>query len=170
MSAEATRTNRVSGSPVNGSFPPGFDGAVDGGELSNVMPSTVGDTEELVVRPPGGGLVGLPLAGHALLLGLVVGNAVLVVNGTTKRLGCAESGLALANGMPRRLGDGLPSAFALATRTTDAPTATVALSANAVIPGSLNCARVTQVTAHNLDEHCEEAGQASRSVALAASS
>jgi hypothetical protein len=171
INADAARSKRVSGSPVNGSFPPGFDGGVDGGGLSNVTPSTVGDTEGVIVRPPGGGfvvvpplgggvvvpppgggLVGLPLAGHALLLGLVVGKAVLAVNGTTRRLGSAESGLGVANGMARGLDDGLPSALAVATTTTFTPRATVVLSASTAIarnPGSLNFARVTQVTAHN---------------------
>jgi len=147
---------------VNGSFAPGFEGVVDGGGLSNVMPSTVGETDGvmpppvggLVAPPPGGGLVGVPLAGHALLLGLVVGNSVLAVNGTTSRLGPAESRLGVADGMTRMVDDGSPSALAVATRSTDALPASPAVNANAAIvrnPGSLDLACVTQVTAHNPD-------------------
>ena len=109
INAFAIRSNCVSGSPVNGSPPPLLGGVVAGGGLSNVTPSTVGETDGVtvppgagvVVPPPGGGVVvpppgvGLvpPLAGQALTPGLVVENAVLAGNGTTKRLGSAESAL-----------------------------------------------------------------------------
>ena len=100
----------MSGSPVNGSPPLLPGGVVAGGGLSNVTPRTVGETDGVtvplgagvvvpppeggvVVPPPGGGLVVPPLAGQALPLALAVENAVLAGNGTTTRLGSAESAL-----------------------------------------------------------------------------
>ena len=59
ISAVAMANSRVSGRPVNGSPPPCF-GGVFGGGLSNVTPSTDGDTDGLVVvvpPTPGGPLV-----------------------------------------------------------------------------------------------------------------
>jgi hypothetical protein len=176
---------------VNGSFPPGFDGALDGGGLSNVMPRTVGDTDGVTVPPsagelvppptggvvvplPGGGVVGLTLAGHALLLELVVGKSVLAAKGTTMSVGSDGSGLGVADGTMGTLRDGLPSALALATRSMDALPARPALNANAAIAhrpdSSLEPPRMTQVIAHNRGRGCAQSRQASRSVALAASS
>ncbi len=135
---------------MNGSGP--FLGGVTvGGGLSNVTPRTVGETDGVMVPPP---------AGHALLLGLVVGNSVLSVKGTTSRLGCIESGLGLADGMAMTLDEALPSALAVATRIADAQPASAVLNASSAIVrnlGSLNLARVTQVTAHNPGRRWEEA-------------
>jgi hypothetical protein len=66
MSADAMAHNCERGKPVNGSLPFGGDEPLDGGGLTKVTPCTVGVTDGLTVVV--GGLVGLALAGHALLL------------------------------------------------------------------------------------------------------
>ena len=141
-SADAIANNWVSGTPVNGSRPFVGGSGADAGGLSNVTPSTVGVIDGRVVPPP---------AGHALSVGVVVGNPVLAVSGTTKRLDSVGIGLGKGGGI-MTLADRLPSALALPTSTTDAPHARPVLTANAAIApssGSLDLARVTQVTAHN---------------------
>ena len=154
---------------MNGSLPPGFD-AVLGGGLSNVIPSTVGETDGLmvpvlavgvVVPPPSGGVVVPPLAGHALLLAVVVRNWVVAVKGTTSREDAVDSGLGIADGVMAAFDDGLASALALATRMTDAVPARLALSMNAAIVrragSSLKCPRVTRVITHHPGRGCEGA-------------
>ena len=99
---------------MNGSLLPGFDGVLGGG-LLNVTPSTVGETDGLivpvlaegvVVPPPLGGVVVPPLAGRALLLGVVVGNPVVAVQGTTSREDTVDSGLGVVDGGMTAFDDG----------------------------------------------------------------
>jgi len=134
---------------VNGNPPLCFGGVFDGGGLSNVTPSTVGDTDglvspppagALVVPPPPGGLVGPPLAGHASLLDDVVGNSVVLrgVVGTssspvkgTMTMPSVESALGAPDGVVVSLGNAWPWALALATKATDAPIASAVLNTNA---------------------------------------
>lgn len=160
---------------MNGSGPL-LGGVTVGGGLSKVTPRTVGETDDPVlppaggdvvvppaggdvVLPPAGGLVVL-LAGHALLLGVVVGNPVVAVKGTTSRVGSVDSGLGIADGGMTAFDDGA-SALAPATRKTDDVPARPALSVNATIVrragSSLKCPRVTRVNTHNPGRGCEEA-------------
>jgi len=173
--AAASKHNCVRGRPVNGNGPL-LGGVTVGGGLSKVTPRTVGETDGSglppaggdvvvppaggdVVLPPAGGLV-VPLAGHALLLGVVVGNPVVAVKGTTSREDAVDPGLGVADGGMTAF-DGGASALAPATRMTDAVPARLALSMSAPIVrragSSRKRPRVTQVNAHNPGRGCDEA-------------
>jgi hypothetical protein len=114
--------------------------------LTKVMPSTVGDTDGVVlgaddvVPPPGGGLVGLPLAGHALLLGDVVGNCVVLSGAVatppakgTMTMPSVATAAGQLDCLVLAFGEGLASASALIAKAVDAPIAIPALNVNTAI-------------------------------------
>jgi hypothetical protein len=135
---------------------------VFGGGLSNVMPSTDGDTDGLVVLTPptpfgglvvpppppppagdvvvpplGDGLVGLPLAVQVLLLGDVVGNCV-VRGGVVATPPPVNGTMTMPpEGVAVALDDELPAAVALATNAEGTPTVSPALNANRTIRSPL---------------------------------
>jgi hypothetical protein len=75
---------------VNGSLPFAGGDAADGGGLTKVMPSTVGETEGRAVAVEE--LVGERLAGQALLPGLISANPWNVVVGDGLTLGLSGIG------------------------------------------------------------------------------
>lgn len=126
---------------MNGSFPPDFDGAVDGDGLglSKVTPSTDGDTDGLPVGVRDG--AGVDVAGQALLLAVVSAKPrnVLVKDGLTRGfngIGGGGSGAApaLAVTVTTMLSDtATPCANASAPSVRSAAVAIAALSMNLTI-------------------------------------
>ena len=115
----------VAPTPVGGLVVPPPVGGV-------VVPPPVGGG--LVVPPPGGGLAGLPLAGQVLLIGDVVGNAVvlsgeaatpLLAKGTMT-MPAVEAAIGKADDVAPC--GGLLAAYALATTLGAAPIASPALT------------------------------------------